>query len=209
MYWWHWVKIAQYSLLRPVSTMKSLFSFIVGCISLQFVDCNRSFFTLLHQKSDKKELKKRLQHRFFHVNIAKFLRTAILKNTCKGLLLNIQKSNRERIKCYRSKLQSREVALTKMSSNKKSGNSLSDRMKQLVKREDFLKTSERPCKENWKRWQKIRIPYKHCLITWSFINTDNELLEKEPHQIRLFVIHFDVFQSSFTKSDLSRCFSDC
>ena len=196
------MKIAQYCLLRPVSTMKSLFSFIVGCISLQYVDCNRSFFTLLHQKSDKKEIKNRLQHRSFHVNIVKFLRTAILKKTYKRLLLNIQKSNRERIECYRSKLQSREVALTKMSPNKRSGNSLSDRMKQLVKRQDFLKASERPCKEDWKKWQKIRIPYKHCLITWSFINTDNELLEKEPHQIRLFVIYFDVLQSSFTTSDL-------
>ena len=196
------MKIAQYCLLRPVSTMKSLFSFIVGCISLQYVDCNRSFFTLLHQKSDKKEIKNRLQHRSFHVNIVKFLRTAILKKTYKRLLLNIQKSNRERIECYRSKLQSREVALTKMSPNKRSGNSLSDRMKQLVKRQDFLKTSECPCKEDWKKWQKIRIPYKHCLITWSFINTDNELLEKEPHQIRLFVIYFDVLQSSFTTSDL-------
>ena len=99
------------------------------------------------------------------MNIVKFLRTAILKKTYKRLLLNIQKSNRERIECYRSKLQSREVALTKMSPNKRSGNSLSDRMKQLVKRQDFLKTSERPCKEDWKKWQKIRIPYKHCLIT--------------------------------------------
>ena len=99
------------------------------------------------------------------MNIVKFLRTAILKKTYKRLLLNIQKSNRERIECYRSKLQSREVALTKMSPNKRSGNSLSDRMKQLVKRQDFLRASERPCKEDWKKWQKIRIPYKHCLIT--------------------------------------------
>ena len=32
-------------------------------------------------------IKKRLQHRFFPVNIAKFLRIPILKNTCKWLLL--------------------------------------------------------------------------------------------------------------------------
>ena len=29
----------------------------------------------------------------------------------------------------------------------------------------------------------MRIPYKQCLINWTFINTDNELLEKEPHHI--------------------------
>ena len=32
-------------------------------------------------------IKKRLQHRFFLVNIAKFLRTPILKNSCERLLL--------------------------------------------------------------------------------------------------------------------------
>ena len=33
-------------------------------------------------------IKKRLQHGYFPVNITKFLRTPILKNTCEGLLLN-------------------------------------------------------------------------------------------------------------------------
>ena len=32
-------------------------------------------------------VKKRLQHRYFPVNVTKFLRTAILKNTCEWLLL--------------------------------------------------------------------------------------------------------------------------
>ena len=35
-------------------------------------------------------LKKRLQHRCFPVNIAKFLRTPTLKNICKRLLLSIR-----------------------------------------------------------------------------------------------------------------------
>ena len=34
-------------------------------------------------------IKKRLHHRYFPVNIAKFLRTSILKNTCEWLLLEI------------------------------------------------------------------------------------------------------------------------
>ena len=34
-------------------------------------------------------IKKRLHYRFFSVNIAKFLRTPILKNICELLLLNI------------------------------------------------------------------------------------------------------------------------
>ena len=33
-------------------------------------------------------IKKRLQHRCFHVNIAKFIRTPILKNICEWLLLS-------------------------------------------------------------------------------------------------------------------------
>ena len=79
-----------------------------------------------------KELKKRLQHRCFHMNTAEFFRTAILKNICKRLLLNIQKSNRERIEFYRSKLETREVVLTKMSSNKKGGNNLSGENEKFV-----------------------------------------------------------------------------
>ena len=35
-------------------------------------------------------IKERLQHRYFPVNIAKFLRTPILKNICKRLLLKYQ-----------------------------------------------------------------------------------------------------------------------
>ena len=46
------------------------------------------------------------------------------------------------------------------------------------------KISEHPCKGDWRRWQKKRIPYKYYLITLSFINTDNELLEKEPRHAR-------------------------
>ena len=37
-------------------------------------------------------IKKRLQHRYFPVIIAKFLRIPILKNICERLLLFIQKS---------------------------------------------------------------------------------------------------------------------
>ena len=73
-----------------------------------------------------KELKKRFQHRCFPVDIAKFFWTAILNFICQRLLLDLQKSNRERIESYRSKLESRKVVLTKMSSNKRSGNNLSD-----------------------------------------------------------------------------------
>ena len=35
--------------------MKKVFNFIVSCVSLQLIHCNRSFFTLLHKKSDKKK----------------------------------------------------------------------------------------------------------------------------------------------------------
>ena len=84
-----------------------------------------------------------------------------------------------------------------MSSNKRDGNNLSDENEKVSKKRrysltgysekttaDFLKKiSGHSCKGDWRRWQKIRFPYKHCLIIWSFINTDNELLEKEPHHI--------------------------
>ena len=49
---------------------------------------------------------------------------------------------------------------------------------------DFLKKilehprKKKKKKKKWRRWRNIRNPYKHCLITWNFINTDNELLEK-------------------------------
>ena len=35
-------------------------------------------------------MKKRLQHRYFPINIAKLLRTPILKNICEGLLLMME-----------------------------------------------------------------------------------------------------------------------
>ena len=35
--------------------MKKIFNFIISCISLQLIHCNGSFFTLLHEKSDKKK----------------------------------------------------------------------------------------------------------------------------------------------------------
>ena len=35
--------------------MKTVFNFIIICISLQLIHCNGSFFTLLHEKSDKKK----------------------------------------------------------------------------------------------------------------------------------------------------------
>ena len=102
----------------------------------------------------------------FPVDIAKFLRTAILKNICQWLLLDIQKINRERIEFYRSKLESREVVLTKMSSNKRRGNNISDENEKFSKKircsltgysekstADFLKKiSGHPCKEDWRRW---------------------------------------------------------
>ena len=40
-------------------------------------------------------IKKRLQHRYFPVNIAKFLRTRILRNICERLLLNLIAINGE------------------------------------------------------------------------------------------------------------------
>ena len=84
-----------------------------------------------------------------------------------------------------------------MSSSKRNRKNLSGENEKVVKKRssltgysekttaDFLKKiSEHPCKGDWRRWQKIRIPYKQCLITWSFTNIDNALLEKEPHHIR-------------------------
>ena len=47
--------------------------------------------SLLHKAAGRKPcnfVKKRLQHRYFSVNIAKFLKTPILKNICVQLLLN-------------------------------------------------------------------------------------------------------------------------
>ena len=38
-------------------------------------------------------IKKRLQHSCFPVNIAKFIKTPILKNSCKRMLLYIQSLN--------------------------------------------------------------------------------------------------------------------
>ena len=74
----------------------------------------------------------------------------------------------------------------------------------------FLKKiSKHPCKGDWRRWREIRIPCKQCLITWSFINTDNELLGKNLIIAGMFVINFEVFQSTFTTSDFQMCFSDC
>ena len=78
-----------------------------------------------------------------------------------------------------------------MSSDKKSRKNLNDENEKVIKRRcsltgysektaaDFVKKiSEHPCKGDWRRWRKIRIPYKQCLITWSL------LIDKEPHHIR-------------------------
>ena len=84
-----------------------------------------------------------------------------------------------RNKFYRSKLDSREVVLTKMSSNKRTGNNLSGENEKVIKKRrcsltgysekktaDFLKKiSEHPCKGDWRRWQKNKnsiqtMPYK-------------------------------------------------
>ena len=35
--------------------MKKVFNFIIICISLQLIHCNGPFFTLVHEKSDKKK----------------------------------------------------------------------------------------------------------------------------------------------------------
>ena len=43
-------------------------------------------------------IKKRLQHRYFPVKFAKFLRTPILKNICERLLLNLSRILRSSIK---------------------------------------------------------------------------------------------------------------
>ena len=50
----------------------------------------------LHLSADK-IIKKRLRHRCFLANIAKFLRTPILKNLCKQLLLNMRNSRKVRV----------------------------------------------------------------------------------------------------------------
>ena len=47
----------------------------------------------LHALKIFKFIKKRVLHRFFPVNIAKFLRTLILKNICERLLLDVDKAN--------------------------------------------------------------------------------------------------------------------
>ena len=46
-----------------------------------------SFFNKVAGLRPVSVLKKRLQHRYFPVNIAKFLRTPILRNICERLLL--------------------------------------------------------------------------------------------------------------------------
>ena len=51
------------------------------------------FYENLHALKIYKFIKKRLQHRCFPVNIAKFLRTPILKNICEQLLLDLDKAN--------------------------------------------------------------------------------------------------------------------
>ena len=69
-----------------------------------------------------------------------------------------------------------------MSSSKRNRKNLSGENEKVVKKRssltgysekttaDFLKKiSEHPCKGDWRRWRKIRIPYKQCLITWSFL----------------------------------------
>ena len=55
---------------RKVTVLESLFSKVAS-----FLDCN--------------VIKKRLQDRSFFVNIAKFLRTTVLKNICERLLLKL------------------------------------------------------------------------------------------------------------------------
>ena len=78
-----------------------------------------------------------------------------------------------------------------MSSDKKSRKNLSDENEKVIKKRcsltgysektaaDFVKKiSEHPCKGDWRRWRKIRIPYKQWLLTWSL------LIDKEIHHIR-------------------------
>ena len=57
---------------RETSVLESLFNKVAGFQAFNFI-------------------KKTLQHRCFPVKFAKFLRTRLLKNTCKRLLLNLPK----------------------------------------------------------------------------------------------------------------------
>ena len=63
-----------FSKISQISQEKNLF-WILFLIKLQAQTCNF--------------VKKRLQHRYFPVKFAKFLRTPILKNICERLLLNL------------------------------------------------------------------------------------------------------------------------
>ena len=69
---------------RKTPLLESLFKNIAGLKACNFIN-------------------ERLQHRCFPDNIVKFLRTSILKNICEGLLLNVQKEIKRKLKLLRPK----------------------------------------------------------------------------------------------------------
>ena len=69
---------------RKTPLLESLFKNIAGLKACNFIN-------------------ERLQHRCFPDNIVKFLRTSILKNICEGLLLNVQKEIKHKLKLLRPK----------------------------------------------------------------------------------------------------------
>ena len=67
--------------------MKKVFSFIIICISIQLIHCNEPFFTLIHEKSDKK--KSQVNNLSIHTIIeAKIFRLIAIKLKTKDLLTN-------------------------------------------------------------------------------------------------------------------------
>ena len=91
--WWY-IKCVNTLSLRSNhqrSSMKKLFLKISQC-SLE----NTCVGVFLYKIAGLKAcnfIKKRLQHRYFSVNIAKFLRITILKNICERLLLDSARQN--------------------------------------------------------------------------------------------------------------------
>ena len=67
--------------------MKKVLSFIIICISLQLIHCNGPFFTLIHEKSDKKNSQVN-NLSIYTIIEAKIFRLIAIKLKTKDLLTN-------------------------------------------------------------------------------------------------------------------------
>ena len=85
-----------------------------------------------------KGIKKETPTQVFSCEYCKIFKNSYFKEHLQTAASEHTEKEQRRNKFYRSKLDSREVVLTKMSSNKRTGNNLSGENEKVIKREDVL-----------------------------------------------------------------------